>query len=333
MNRAPTVDSVTLPQDVTAETTSVFCDVSASDLDGETPTVSYVWTVDGTPEAETSDTLTRVFTYGEMVTCEATPMDAIGSGVMQSATTTILNTAPVVSNVVLGPDPAYTDTSFAVTSLLSDVDTAQSGTLTASYQWYADGLPVGSDSPSIVNGSMNEFFAKGEDVFVVVTPHDGVEFGTSVQSNTVTVLNTAPTPPTVSISADNDPAEVGVDDLTCTIDVEAMDVDGDTLTYDYYWFDPQTGLVASTTLATTDLSDVYLGTGTNVGTWSCEVVANDGVESAVANVAVYDVDETECTVSVSAILDGTPLATYEYKLNASNTVVSSDRSRSKKFVV
>ena len=78
-----------------------------------------------------------------------------------------------------------------------------------------DGQPVGTDSANLSNGTMNEFFAKGQDVYVIVTPHDGVEPGTPVQSNTVSVLNTAPTAPTVSISADNDPAEVGVDDLMC----------------------------------------------------------------------------------------------------------------------
>ena len=85
--------------------------------------------------------MTRTFGYGEVVTCEATPMDAIASGVTETATTTILNTSPTVTNVVLGPDPAYADSSFSVTSLLNDVDVAQSGSLSASYQWYVDGQP------------------------------------------------------------------------------------------------------------------------------------------------------------------------------------------------
>lgn len=298
-NRAPTVDSVTLPQDVTAETTSILCDAIGSDLDGETPTLTYAWTVGGVVHSETSDTLTDTFVYGETIECTVTSADAMETGSSMTATTTVLNTLPVVSSVVLGPDPAYTDTSFAVTSLLSDVDTAQSGTLTASYQWYADGQPVGSDSASLSNGTMNEFFAKGQDVYVVVTPHDGVESGTPVQSNTVSVLNTAPTAPTVSISANNAPAEVGVDDLTCTIDVEASDIDGDAVTYDYTWYDAD-GNWAAETLATTALSDVYPGMGTDVGTWTCEVVANDGtVESSVAN-NFYEVDAACGDSSLSA---------------------------------
>ena len=41
-NRLPTIDAISLPQDATAETTSLFCDATTSDLDGETPTVSYL---------------------------------------------------------------------------------------------------------------------------------------------------------------------------------------------------------------------------------------------------------------------------------------------------
>ena len=65
------------------------------------------------------------------------------------------------------------------------------------------------------------------------------------------------------------------------MDVEATDIDGDSLTYDYTWYD-QDGSWADETLATTDLINVYSGAGTDAGTWTCEVVANDGdVDSAV----------------------------------------------------
>ena len=82
------------------------------------------------------------------------------------------------------------------------------------------------------------------------------------------LLNSAPTAPTVSISADNDPAEVGVDDLTCMIDVEASDIDGDALTYVYTWYD-EGGNWADESSPTTDLSYDYPGSGTEVGTCGC----------------------------------------------------------------
>lgn len=101
MNRAPTVDSVTLPQDVTAETTSILCDATGSDLDGETPTLTYAWTVGGVAHSETSDTLTDTFVYSDTIECTVTSADAMETSSAMSATTTVLNTVPVVSNVVI----------------------------------------------------------------------------------------------------------------------------------------------------------------------------------------------------------------------------------------
>ena len=77
-----------------------------------------------------------------------------------------------------------------------------------------------------------------------------------------------------------------MDDLTCSIDVESTDIDGDALTYVYTWYD-QDGNWADETLATSDLTNVYPGTGTDVGSWTCEVVANDG-----------ETDSTNCIASI-----------------------------------
>ena len=78
--------------------------------------------------------------------------------------------------------------------------------------------------------------------------------------------------------------------MTCSIDLETTDIDGDTFTYDYTWYD-QDGNWASETLATTDLTNVYPATDTDVGTWTCEVVANDGDADSASTDAIYD-DET-----------------------------------------
>ena len=93
--------------------------------------------IGGVLNSEVSDILTDTFSYNDVIECTVTSSDAMETGSSMTASTTVLNTAPVVSNVVLAPDPAYTESSFAVTSLVTDVDVAQSGTLTASYQWYA----------------------------------------------------------------------------------------------------------------------------------------------------------------------------------------------------
>lgn len=67
MNRAPTVDSVSLPQDATALTASILCGVATTDLDGESPTITYAWIVEGAPVKETTSTFTGPFVYGEII--------------------------------------------------------------------------------------------------------------------------------------------------------------------------------------------------------------------------------------------------------------------------
>ena len=270
LNRVPTVQSVTLPQDATATTTSILCDVTVTDLDDETPTLSYVWTVGGTTSSETTDTFTGPFVYGDVIECAVTAADAMETGSSMSASTTVLNSIPTVTSVMIGPTTAYTDSIFNASVVLDDVDAAQAGTLTASYQWYADGSPISGDMPSLSNNSLNEFFAKGQEIYVVVMPNDGVEDGTPVQSNSVSVLNSLPALTSVSITPD--PAVMGTDDLTC--DVTATDADGDQVSYTYQWSDSSG--IQDTTPDVSYTSYTFLTTDLTADAWTCTVTPFDG---------------------------------------------------------
>ena len=123
-----------------------------------------------------------------------------------------------------------------------------------------------------MNGTVNEFFAKGQEVYVVITPNDGVENGTPVQSNAVVVSNSAPVMNSVTVTPD--PATVGADDLTC--DVTATDADGDSILYTYEWSD-STG-IQQTMTDVSDTSDIFLSAGLTADTWSCDVTPFDGTD-------------------------------------------------------
>ena len=287
-NRAPTVDTISLPQNVVATTTSIQCDVSATDLDGETPTLSYIWSVGGTLSSESSDTFTGPFVYGETIECTATASDAMETGTSMSASTTVLNSAPVISSVTIDPTIAYTDSTFTASIVLNDVDAAQSNSLTASYQWYVDDSPIGGDINTLSNATLNEFFAKGQEVYVIVTPNDGVESGTPTQSNTVSVLNSLPVLTSISLSPD--PAVMNQDDLIC--DVTATDADGDTILYTYTWSDSD-GIV-DTVVDSSDTSNTFLATDLTEDTWSCSVTPFDGEAYGVSDIASVTV-ENDCS--------------------------------------
>ena len=129
-------------------------------------------------------------------------------------------------------------------------------------------------------------FDRDDEVYVIVTPNDGIEDGLPVTSSSITVLNTAPTAPTVSISPD--PAVAGQDDLVCSVDTPSSDDDGDSVVYTYVWTD-ESGLVQQTTTAVSALSDTVLSSNVSVGSWTCEVTPSDGSSSGLSGSATAEV--------------------------------------------
>ena len=307
MNRTPTVDSISLPQDTTATTSAILCDVTTTDLDGETPTLSYTWSVGGSPSSEISDTFTGPFAYGDIIECTVTASDAADTGNSMSASTTVLNSMPTVTSITIDPNPAYTDSTFTASVVLDDVDAAQSGMLTVSHQWYADGNPVSGDMASLSNGTMNEFFAKGQDVYVVVTPNDGVEDGTPVQSNTVSVLNSIPVLNSVAVTPD--PAVMRTDDLMC--DVIGTDADGDTILYTYEWSDSNG--IQQTTTEVPSVSDTFLTNGLTADTWTCTVTPFDGEDYGSSDNASVTVENSCSSVLFDVVSSVTvPGTVFDY---------------------
>ena len=286
-NSPPEIDNISLsPSIIDVNSTSVTCNTTTSDADGDSVTEVFEWFVDGQLQSETTNMFTAPFIAGTLLACRVTPNDGKIDGDFAEDTAIIQNTAPVVDSVTLTPSSLYTNDTITATAILSDADASQSGSLTAIYEWYVDGGMVQNGTDNTLNGV--SYFDRDETVYVVVTPNDGVEDGLTMQSSDLVISNTAPTAPSISIIADNDPAEAGIDDLTCSVDVESTDIDGDVVTYDYTWYN-ELGLVAQTTSATTSLMDVYLGSGTNVGTWRCEVFANDGTDASAVVDLTYDV--------------------------------------------
>jgi hypothetical protein len=89
------------------------------------------------------------------------------------------------------------------------------------------------------------------------------------------VQNSAPTAPAVSMSSAVTPPMEGTDDLTCSIIATSSDIDNDSLSYTFEWYDPN-GSLQQTVANTTNTLDIYPGTSTFAGIWSCVVTASDG---------------------------------------------------------
>ena len=290
-NTAPMVDSVTLAT-VSATSTDLLCDVVASDIDGDSLEYTYEWSVNGSVQSETSDTFTGPFVYDEEITCTVTASDVDGLTATANASTTVINTAPVVDSVELDSDPVYTDGVVTATDTLSDVD---GHTVTATYEWFVNGTSVQSGSMNTLDGS---FFSKGDEVYVTVTPNDGMTDGAAVTSASITIANTMPTVDSVTVT----PAGPSYNDSVLTCDAVVTDPD-ETPTLTYSW---SIGSAEVGTAATLDLSQVG---AMPMDVVECTVLATDSDNADDIGMDSRALDNREPTISGLAISPNTDVTT------------------------
>ncbi len=242
-NSAPSIASVSISPSSPTGADTLSCSYSGySDADGDADASTYAWTVDGS-SAGSGSTLSGAFGGGDSVVCTVTPHDGTDAGISVAAGVTISNTPPVVDSVSLDPSELYTDSSVSAVISTSDAD---GDSVSVSYAWTVDGSTVAETGSSL---SGESYFDKGQTVLVTVTPHDGAVAGTAVSSSSVTVLDSAPTAPSVAILPYNPSVEGG--DLLCTLDEPSTDADGDSVSYTVSW--------------TVDGEDYLAGGGTDTG--------------------------------------------------------------------
>ncbi len=135
--------------------------------------------------------------------------------------------------------------------------------LTYRFGWARNGADAGVDSATV-----GAALTSGGDTWTcTVTPNDGALDGapTSV-SVTIAQGNRAPSAPGVSITPASPTDE---DVLTCVIDTESVDPDGDTVTYAYAW--SVDGVDAGVSAASVNAALTEVGQA-----WTCVVTASDG---------------------------------------------------------
>lgn len=233
-NRDPDIIvSVAPASDATIDSTLV-CTATASDLDDDSVSVSFGWTVDGTSVAASSTSalstsLEGAFVAGETVICTGDADDGKGGTTTSTASVIIENTPPVVSAVSLSSSTAYTNDTLTALATVTDAD-GDSPTLT--YDFYVGGTLVQSGSDASLDGaSSSAGFDKGDSVTVTVTADDGDDSDSGTSSATL-ILNTPPEAPSVAVTP-TDPSSG--DELICEVLVAGSDADGDVVTYSMEW--------------------------------------------------------------------------------------------------
>jgi len=263
-NTAPQISTVNITPSTAYAADILTCAWSGfTDVDSDTDLSTVSWTINGTP-AGSDPTLSGGFTYSDLVRCDVTPFDGTDSGTTLHTQISIANTAPILADASLGPDPAYEgDTLLCSPGSTTDAD----GTTNFSYlhSWEVAGSTV---NVSTATGSLgSNHWNKHEAVTCTVTPRDGTDSGDSVVSNTVTVSNSAPVVASVSLLPLVPTAD---DDLTCTAG-SGSDVDpGDSVTFSYAWTVAGSVVTAETTDTLTSAS---FAKGEDV---LCTVTPSDG---------------------------------------------------------
>lgn len=281
VNDPPGPPVVSIDPDPTSsgEELEAVIDVPSSDPEGDAITYEYEWVVNGASySVGTNPRLPMGVTVrGDFVEVYVTPDDGFGLGPPGTDSVTVGNSPPRISSVTVTPSSPDTDDDLLATSVGwfdQDGDTER-----YRYAWYHNGA---LDSSETTDTFPNEKTIRGDTVQVEVTPYDLYDDGVEVLSGTITIGNTAPTTPSVTITPSVPERD---DSLVCNITVPSSDIDGDSITYSYNWY--QNGTLTSIT------SNTVAASYTNDGdVWECRVTPSDGYSSGVAgtaNVTVVDI--------------------------------------------
>jgi hypothetical protein len=212
-------------------------------------------------------------TKGETWSVLVTEVAGDGSeGLPGEAEVLIENSLPELSGLALSATEVYTEDVLAVSLEATDADGDE---LTFTYNWLVDGVDVGENTDSL---SGLDFFDKGQTVAVSVTATDG-EGESQVSSEVLTVLNTPPSAPGVSIQHGGD--------LLCEISARSEDLDGDEITYTFAW-DVDGTLFEDTETTEYEGDTVTLEELESDGLWSCTVTPEDEDGPGPSTTAEYE---------------------------------------------
>lgn len=203
------------------------------------------------------------------------------------------NAAPSGAAIAIEPATPGDDDDLVCT-IVTEATDPNGDPVSYTFAWARTGADAG-----VSGATVGAALTTGGDTWTcTVTPNDGVLDGapTSV-SVTIAQGNRAPSAPTVSIS----PAAPADDDvLTCVIDTESVDPDGDTLTYAYAW--SVDGADAGVSSATVNAALTEVGQA-----WTCVVTASDGELESSSGSASVDIGATTATRNCASLdIDGGP---------------------------
>ncbi len=303
VNSAPVMASLSLSPAAPRTSDDLVVTASASDADDDSTSYLLTWSVDGEerPEYDNLTTLPAEATEsGERWQVSVAPFDGDLQGEPMLAEVSIDNSPPSVDRLVIYPDDPLTGDSLAATAY--EVDDPDGDAVILSFDWYADGVLMATESGTATTSYYTGPIARGQLWQAVVTPSDDTISGSSVASDFVEVGNTAPELSGATLSPS--PGYEG-STLSCEAEGEA-DADGDDVALDYDWLVNGSSVGASgSTLTGSNFSrgdTVQCGLTPTDGdadgstTWSNEV----DIENTLPSLSGVSISPSTLTKSTSA---------------------------------
>ncbi|MEC7983579.1 MAG: hypothetical protein VX278_00365 [Myxococcota bacterium] len=187
-NRLPTVDSVSLSPDPLYTDDTITATASASDDDGDSTTLSYQWSVNGTVIQSGTDNSfdSSLFGKEDEVTVSVTADDGNDTSVALEDSLTCSNTPPTAPSLSITSNPVELIDD-VVCSISTDATDLDGDSISYTFSWTVDGSAYSgaTDTSTSSTISASEIEA-GEDWICTVTPNDGDDDG-STGSTSVTI--------------------------------------------------------------------------------------------------------------------------------------------------
>lgn len=291
VNGPPTAPAVRLLNEAPATDEPLVAEIAeaSEDREGDTLTLSYAWYLDDVlvPDLVEPSVPAERTVRDQSWRVEVWANDGRLDGERGVAGLGVLNTAPVVDGVVLEPTAPKTNDVVTATATASDLD---GDVIALGYEWSVNGTVVlGATGPTL-DGA--EHFDKGDSIAVSISGSDDVLTGAAVGSTAITAVNSPP----VGLAVEMDPGFTrGNEDASCLIVEDAVDPDGDPLTYAITWDGDGTAYPSGFTAAvgpdTVEETDDTVPSDDQdlADTFTCSVTATDGTDTTAAVSDYFDV--------------------------------------------
>jgi hypothetical protein len=298
VNAPPVVSGVSITPDPAYNDDTLTCSATVSDSDGSTPTTTMAW-IHGTTgvtlgTSATLDLTTISAASTDVIDCEVTATDALGSSAVGTASITLSNRDPVLA-VVLTPTTASAADTLTCTATASDED---GDALITTFAWDVSGTTVSASGTSGLSSTLAGGLAYADVVTCTVTTDDG-KGGAVSADDSVTITNSPPTITSVTLS----PSTLQTND-TATVNASVSDPEGDPVTTTYDWVVDGVTVVSGSTDNSLEGAS-WFDKGQVV---YAEVIADDGVNTARVASSSTTVDNTPPAAPGLSISPASPTA-------------------------